>query len=197
LLTLLTVTAISFVSWLVFIHFTNFELFTKLFREHQLIRFYGWLDPYSYASTHGYQLIQSLLSIGSGQLAGKGFLSGGHAQVWVPEVHTDFIFAVIGEQFGFIGASFLISIYFLLVYRLVQIALTCNDTFGAYLVSGVIGMIIFQAFQNISMTVGLMPVTGIALPFISYGGSALLTNMVAIGIVLNVSMRTKTYMFDN
>src|SRR5690606_11238765 len=144
----------------------------------------------------GYQLIQALLAIGSGRLIGRGFDQGVQARGYIPEVHTDFIFAVIGEEFGFVGASVLIAIYFILIYRLVQIALSCNDQFGSYLVSGIIGLFVFQVFQNIGMTIGLMPITGLALPFISYGGSALLTNMMAMGLVLNVHMRSKSSMFD-
>jgi rod shape determining protein RodA len=197
LLLLLLVLGISLIAGLVFLYFTNIEVFSLLIKKHQLPRIYGWLDPHSDATGYGYQLIQALLAIGSGQLMGKGFSHGSQAQGgWIPEVHTDFIFAIIGEEFGFIGASILISIYFILIYRLVQIALSCNDTFGSYLVSGIIGMLVFQIFQNIGMTLGLMPITGLALPFISYGGSALLTNIIAIGIVLNIAMRTKTYMFD-
>jgi rod shape determining protein RodA len=197
ILFLLALLGIGLVTGLVFLYFINFEVFSLFIKAHQLPRIFGWLDPESEAVGYGYQLIQARLAIGSGQLMGKGFTDGAQSQGgWIPEIHTDFIFSVIGEEFGFIGASILISIYFILIYRLVQIALTCNDTFGSYLVAGVIGMILFQVFQNIGMTIGLMPITGLALPFISYGGSALLTNMIAIGIVLNVAMRTKVYMFD-
>jgi rod shape determining protein RodA len=197
ILFLLGILGVGLITGLVFLYFINFELFSLFIKAHQLPRIYGWLDPESEAAGYGYQLIQARLAIGSGQLMGKGFTDGAQSQGgWIPEIHTDFIFSVIGEEFGFIGASILISIYFILIYRLVQIALTCNDTFGSYLVAGVIGMIVFQVFQNIGMTIGLMPITGLALPFISYGGSALLTNMIAIGIVLNVAMRTKVYMFD-
>ncbi|GGK12646.1 cell division protein FtsW [Caldalkalibacillus thermarum] len=187
---------IALVTGLVFLYFVNFDLFSKIIATHQLNRIYGWLDPFSSPGEFGYQLIQSLMAIGSGQLMGTGFNQGVQSRGYIPEVHTDFIFAVIGEEFGFVGASILIAIYFILIYRLVQIALTCNDMFGSYLVAGIIGMLVFQVFQNIGMTIGLMPITGLALPFISYGGSALLTNMIAMGIVLNVHMRTKTYMFD-
>jgi rod shape determining protein RodA len=197
ILFLLALIGTGLVTGLVFLYFINFELFSLVIKAHQLPRIFGWLDPESEAGGYGYQLIQARLAIGSGQLMGKGFTDGAQSQGgWIPEIHTDFIFSVIGEEFGFIGASILISVYFILIYRLVQIALTCNDTFGSYLVAGVIGMILFQVFQNIGMTIGLMPITGLALPFISYGGSALLTNMIAMGIVLNVAMRTKVYMFD-
>lgn len=197
ILFLILFAGVGIIAVLILLYFLNFDLFSKLIAPHQLNRIYGWLDPQGTAGDFGYQLVQAMLAIGSGQLLGRGLGEGIQAQGgWIPEVHTDFIFAVIGEEFGFIGASILISVYFILIYRLVQIALSCNDLFGTYLVSGIIGMILFQVFQNIGMTIGLVPITGLALPFISYGGSALLANMLGIGIVLNVAMRTKTYMFD-
>lgn len=156
------------------------------------------LTPDDDTSGIGYQLNQAILGIGSGQLFGSGFMEGLQTQSDViPEIHTDFIFTVIGEEFGFLGAMVLLIVYFLLFYRMIMIALTCNNLFGTYLVSGVIGLLVFQVFQNIAMTIGLMPITGLALPFISYGGSALLTNMLAIGIVLNVHYRTREYMFKS
>jgi rod shape-determining protein RodA len=186
----------SLIVGLVVLYFVNFELFSKIIEDHQLVRIYGWLDPYSSPGSYGYQLLQALMAIGSGHLMGKGFAEGVQARGYIPEVHTDFIFAVIGEEFGFIGTSILIAIYFVLIYRMVQIALSCNDTFGSYLVAGIIGLIVFQVFQNIGMTVGVMPITGLPLPFISYGGSSLITMMMAMGLVLNVHMRTKSFMFD-
>jgi len=197
ILVLLLILGISVIMGLVFLYFTNIEIFNMIIKQHQLPRIISWLDPEADPKNTGYQLIQSLLAIGSGQLVGKGFTEGSQIQGgWIPEVHTDFIFAVIGEEFGFIGASVLVSVFFILVYRLVQIALSCNDLFGSYVVAGIIGLIVFQVFQNIGMTIGVVPITGIALPFISYGGSALVTNMLAMGIVLNIAMRTKNYMFD-
>lgn len=194
---LFLLSGIGLIAFLVFLYFVNLDLFNKIVAPHQLNRIYGWLDPEGTAGKEGYQLMQAMLAIGSGQLFGRGLGEGIQAQGgWIPEVHTDFIFAVIGEEFGFIGASFLISIYFIFIYRLVQIALSSNDLFATYVISGIIGMILFQVFQNIGMTIGLVPITGLALPFISYGGSALISNMIAVGIVLNIAMRTKTYMFD-
>ncbi|WP_202078709.1 rod shape-determining protein RodA [Caldalkalibacillus salinus] len=191
--------AVSIIAGIVFLYFVNYDWFSKIIQGHQLERIHGWLNPELYASDMSYQLLQSLNSIGSGQLIGKTldesvFVTPQWSRI--PENHTDFIFAVIGEEFGFIGASVLLSVFFLMIYRMVQISLSCNDTFGSYLVAGCIGMTVFQVFQNIGMSIGIMPITGLALPFISYGGSALLTNMIALGIVLNVAMRTKIYMFD-
>jgi rod shape determining protein RodA len=179
---------------LVFIFFQFPDFFHKyILEEYQLNRFYGWLAPYEYSNEQGFQLIRSLLAIGSGELYGKGF---GNIQVYLPEAHTDFIFGIIAEQFGFIGASIVISLFFLLVYRMVHIALESNDLYGSYLCAGVIGMITFQVFQNVGMTIGLLPITGLPLPFISYGGSSLATYMLAIGLVLNVHSRTKKFMFS-
>jgi rod shape determining protein RodA len=179
---------------LVFIFFQFPDFFHKyILEDYQLNRFYGWLAPYEYSNEQGFQLIRSLLAIGSGELYGKGF---GNIQVYLPEAHTDFIFGIIAEQFGFIGASVVISLFFLLIYRMVHIALESNDLYGSYLCAGVIGMITFQVFQNVGMTIGLLPITGLPLPFISYGGSSLATYMLAIGLVLNVHSRTKKFMFS-
>jgi rod shape determining protein RodA len=180
----------------VFIFFTFPDFFNRYILDtnsYKLDRVYGWLNPYEYSSDIGFQLIKSLLAIGSGELYGKGYQQ---LEVYLPEGHTDFIFAIISEQFGFIGGSIVISLFFLLIYRMIHIALESNDPFGSFLCTGVIGMITFQVFQNVGMTVGLLPITGLPLPFISYGGSSLATYMIAIGIVLNVRSRTRKYMFD-
>jgi rod shape determining protein RodA len=179
---------------LVYVYFA----FPTFFKEHilddyQLDRFYGWLAPYEYSSDEGFQLIKSLLAIGSGELSGKGFMK---TDVYLPEPHTDFIFSVIGEQFGFIGTSIVISLFFILIYRMIHIALECKDPYGSFICAGIIGMITFQVFQNIGMTIGLLPITGLPLPFVSYGGSSLATYMLAMGLVLNVRSRTRKYMFD-
>ncbi|MBU9721059.1 MULTISPECIES: rod shape-determining protein RodA [Bacillaceae] len=181
---------------LVWLHNHHFEIFNKIIKNHQLNRIYAWLDPQANIEDTGFQLYQAIQGIGAGQLYGSGLFQGVKSQSGIiPELHTDFIFTVIGEEFGFVGATVLLVVYFLLLYRMVIIAFNCNNTFGTYLVAGVIGLLVFQIFQNIGMTIGLMPITGLALPFISYGGSALITNMLAIGIVLNVNIRTKHYMF--
>ncbi|MCG5102190.1 rod shape-determining protein RodA [Oceanobacillus alkalisoli] len=185
-----------FTSLLVYIFYFHQALFTRFFKPHQLSRIYGWLYPEQYTSDYGYQLQQAMLGIGSGQIGGKGVNQGVQVQSGkVPEAHTDFIFAVIGEEFGFIGSSILIFIYFLLIYRLVQIANESNDLFGSFICIGAVGLISLQVFQNIGMTIGVTPITGIALPFVSYGGSALLTNFIVIGLVLSVHLRTRKYLF--
>ena len=188
--------ALITISAVVYIYFAFPDFFLEYILQgnaYQLDRFYGWLMPYQHSNEQGFQLIRSLLAIGSGELQGKGYQN---SQVTIPEGHTDFIFAVISEQFGFVGASIVISLFFLLVYRMIHIALESHDPFGSYLCAGVIGMITFQVFQNIGMTVGILPITGLPLPFVSYGGSSLATYMIAIGIVLNVRSRTRKFMFD-
>lgn len=183
---------------LVYMYFNHFDVFTSIFETHQLGRIYGWLNPAEHSRGFGYQLQQAMLGIGSGQLTGSGYNQGLQVQNGrIPEAHTDFIFAVIGEEFGFIGASILICLYFLLIYRIITIAFHSNSLFGVYICVGVIGLISFQVFQNIGMTIGLMPITGLALPFVSYGGSALLTNMMALGLVTSVHLRSKSYMFSS
>ncbi|MFA9559087.1 rod shape-determining protein RodA [Evansella sp. AB-rgal1] len=196
MLGLLSSLVLSFIALLIWLHNNYFEIFSLIIRSHQRNRIYAWLDPAGNISGEGYQLYQALQGIGSGRLYGSGFMQGPKTHSGtIPELHTDFVFTVIGEEFGFVGATVLIVVYFLLLYRMVIISFNCNNTFGTYLVAGTVGLFVFQIFQNIGMTIGLMPITGLALPFISYGGSALITNMIAIGIVLNVNIRTKHYMF--
>lgn len=143
------------------------------------------------AQGNAMQILNSLESIGSGGLTGKGYFTEGTlAQLkYVPERHTDFIFSSIGEGLGFVGGAILITAYFLLIFRWVWVALHAKDTFGTCLVIGCVGMLAAHVFENIGMTIGLMPITGIPLPFVSYGGSNMLANMLAVGIVLNVWLR--------
>lgn len=161
-------------------------------KEYQFGRIYSWLDPYNYSSTTGFQLTKSLLAIGSGETGGKGF---GTREVYLPESHTDFIFSIVGEEFGFIGASILISLFFLLIYHIVRVGMETKNDFYTYICVGVISMITFHVFQNIGMTIGLLPITGIPLPFISYGGSSLMGNMLAISLIFSIRYHYKKYMF--
>ncbi|BCB02070.1 FtsW/RodA/SpoVE family cell cycle protein [Bacillus sp. KH172YL63] len=163
-------------------------------KPYQFGRIYAWLDPYNYAKLEGFHLINSLNAIGSGQIFGKGYSD---REVYIPENHTDFIFSVIGEEYGFIGASVVISLYFLLIYHLTKTALDTKEPFNAYVCAGIISMITFHVFQNIGMTIQLLPITGIPLPFISYGGSSLMGNMLALGLVFSMRFHHKTYMFSS
>ncbi len=162
-------------------------------KQYQFGRIYAWLDPYNYTSSEGYQLIKSLLAIGSGTTSGKGF---GNREVYLPEGHTDFIFAVIGEEYGFLGASIVIILYFMLVYNMTKIGLETKNEYNTYICVGVICMLTFHVFENIGMTIGLLPITGIPLPFLSYGGSSLLGNMMALGLIFSIRYHHKKYMFS-
>lgn len=150
------------------------------------------IDPFG----SGYHIIQSKIAIGSGTILGKGLFNGTQSQLnFLPENHTDFIFSVIGEELGFIGCSIVLMLLFLLIYRSISVAYTCNDKFGMLLAVGIGSMLAFEVLVNVGMTMGIMPVTGIPLPFISYGVSALTTNMISIGILLNISNQRTKYMF--
>lgn len=163
-------------------------------QPYQFGRIYSWLDPYNYQSTSGYQLIRSLLAIGSGETIGKGY---NNREVYLPESHTDFIFSVIGEEFGFIGASIVVGLFFMLIYFVTKVGLESVNPYESYICSGVIAMITFHVFQNIGMSIGLLPITGIPLPFISYGGSSLMGNMLAMGLIFSVQYHNKRYMFSS
>ncbi|MBU3160138.1 rod shape-determining protein RodA [Clostridium frigoris] len=167
---------------------------SPIFQTYWKGRLTSFLHPEENASGSGLQLIQSKLAIGSGGIFGRGFGNGVQFNS-VPENHTDFIFAVLAEEWGFIGALLLLLLYGILVYRLIQIAKGSKDIFGTVLCIGFISNLLFSIMQNIGMTVGLMPITGITLPFMSYGGSSLLTSFIALGLVLNVGMRRKKINF--
>jgi rod shape determining protein RodA len=137
-----------------------------------------------------FQTEQSVIAIGSGQFAGKGLFQGTQtALAYVPENHTDFIFTVIGEEFGFLGASLVLGLLLVVIWRGLRIAVLAKDLFGTLLAAGIVGMFAVQSFINIGMTVGIMPVTGIPLPFVSYGGTSLIVWFAVIGLLLNVHMR--------
>ncbi len=144
----------------------------------------------------GFQILQSIVAIGSGGITGQGLFQGTQNQLrFIIEAHTDFIFSVIAEELGFIGAGITIILFINLVYRILKIAYTSKDLVGRLICGGVCTMIIFQAFVNMGMALSLMPLTGIPLPFVSYGGSSYIANIVAIGLVLNVGMRRDKIMF--
>lgn len=175
------------------VYMQEFLVKTFGFSAYQFARIYSWLDPYAYPSDEGRHLITSLNAIGSGMIGGKGFQG---REVYVPEAHTDFIFSVIGEDWGFIGASLVISLYFVLIYHLTRTTLQLKDPFSTYVCTGIIAMITFHVFQNVGMTIQLLPITGIPLPLISYGGSSIMGNMLALGLVFSMKFHHRTYMFS-
>ena len=146
------------------------------------------LDPLG----KGYNVIQSKIAVGSGGLFGKGYLNGTQNQMgFLPAKHTDFIFSTIAEEFGFIGAVVVVLVLMVIISRCFMVAVRSQNKFGRYIASGVGAMLLFHTLENVGMCIGLMPVTGIPLPFFSYGGTSMLTNLIAIGLVLSVSKRNK------
>ncbi|MDR1160216.1 MAG: FtsW/RodA/SpoVE family cell cycle protein, partial [Syntrophomonadaceae bacterium] len=150
-------------------------------------RFLAFLDPWKDAQGFGYQTIQSLYALGSGGLFGLGLGRSRQKYFYIPEKHTDFIFAILGEELGFLGVMVVLGLFVLIAWRGYKIALNAPDKFGNLLATGITTVIIFQALINIGVVAGCLPVTGITLPFISYGGSSLLFSMVGIGLLLNIS----------
>ena len=166
--------------------------FLKGYQKRRILTF---LDPERDPLGAGYHIIQSKIAIGSGMIWGKGYLQGTqNALDFLPEQHTDFIFSVLAEEWGMVGSGMLLLLFFLLILWGLNIAQSCRDPFGTILAVGVTAMIFWQVVINIGMVMGLMPVVGVTLPFISYGGSSIITVMVGIGLLMNVSMRR--YMFE-
>ncbi|MEQ7275406.1 FtsW/RodA/SpoVE family cell cycle protein [Enterococcus thailandicus] len=159
------------------------------FKSYQFARIDSWLDPFHDTSGMSYQPAQGLLAIGSGGLLGKGFNT---SDVYVPVRESDMIFTVIGENFGFIGGAFVIFLYFILIYRMIRVCFDTNNEFYAYIASGLIMMLLFHVFENIGANIGLLPLTGIPLPFISQGGSSILGNMIGIGLILSMRFQNET-----
>lgn len=155
-----------------------------------------FLDPSLDPLGSGYNAIQSKIAVGSGMLFGTGFLKGTQTQYgYLPIKSSDFIFSVISEEFGFIGSVVIIVLFTILLLRIIKISRNANNTFASYAVIGIAGMYAFHFIQNIGMTIGLLPITGVPLPFVSYGGSNLITNGIAMAIVLNISARKSHNMF--
>ncbi|OPA75215.1 cell division protein FtsW [Paenibacillus selenitireducens] len=176
----MVVIAIGTVLWL---YHANHELLSKFVEPHQMSRIQTFLDPTS-DPDKSWHVKNAMSAIGSGGMTGSdgSFLKRG----FIPYAYSDSIYVVIGEGYGFLGSAVLLMLYFLLMYRMVQIVMESRELAGSYLVIGIMGMLVFQIFVNIGMHIGLVPLTGISLPFISYGGSSLLSNMIAIGLVLSV-----------
>lgn len=156
---------------------------------YQKNRILTFINPEKDLSGSGYQAMQSKIAIGSGKIFGRGLFKGVQTQYnYIPEKQTDFIFAVVGEELGLIGGLTLILLYFILLYRLIKIAKNSQDKFGSLMIIGFVAMFLVHIWENIGMTIGLMPITGIPLPFMSYGGTFQLINLLCIGIALSVSV---------
>ncbi len=167
-----------------------------ILKPYQKNRFLVFLNPEFDPSDAGYQVIQSKIAIGSGGFLGQGLMKGTQTQLGLlPAKHTDFIFAVIGEEAGFLGCIIAIGLLIFIIFKCINIARVAKDDFGMFISIGVAAMLLFQTFENVGMCIGVMPVTGIPLPFLSYGGSSMLTNLLAIGLVINVWIRRRIINF--
>jgi len=172
------------------------QLAWHLLKPYQRRRLEIFIDPMQEPWGSGYHLIQSRIAIGAGGLWGQGIQQGTQTQLdFIPEQHTDFIFSAIGEEMGFVGTLTVLILFWILCARLIWIAQGAKDNFGSLITIGVLAMILFQAVVNIGMTIGLAPITGLPLPFLSYGRSALLTNFLAIGLVESVVMHRQRATF--
>jgi rod shape determining protein RodA len=168
----------------------TFGFVFNLFKPYQVERFTAFLRQGSNIQEAGYHLLQSKIAIGSGQLVGKGLMQGSQTNLdFLPAHHTDFVFAVIGEELGLIGALILVGAFCLLMWRGIRIANNARDFYGTMIAYGIVIMFAFQVIVNVGMTMGIMPITGIPLPFVSYGGNSLIVNLAAIGLLTNIHMR--------
>lgn len=162
----------------------------RFLKDYQKERILAFLDPSRDPLGSSYHLTQSKIAVGSGQIWGKGFMAGTQSQLrFIPEKHTDFAFSVFAEEWGFVGVVALFVLYFLIIIYGLTIARRCRDRFGSFVAVGVVSLLFWQVFINVAMVTGIMPVVGIPLPLLSYGGSSLLTTMFALGLLLNISMR--------
>lgn len=174
---------------LVYIFMNQHEIFANLIGStYRLNRFYGWVDPEGTYSNQGYQLFNALMAYGSGGMLGHGFQS---VVISFPEAQTDFIFAVIAQNYGFIGGVLTILVITIFNFLLLRVGIQTNNYRDKYFVAGLFGLFIFQQVWNLSMVMGLLPITGITLPFLSYGGSSLLSYMIAMGMCLDIGKQTK------
>jgi rod shape determining protein RodA len=165
---------------------------TGVVDEYQVARLQSFVDPSADPQATGYQLRQSRITIGSGGILGKGLFNGPQTNGrFVPEQQTDFIFTVAGEELGFVGSSFILLCFTLFFIRAFAIAKRTNDLFGRLVCVGVIAWFAFQTFENIGMAMGLVPMTGVPLPFMSYGGSSMFANLIGLGLIQNVHLRTR------
>ena len=185
---------------LIFISGTNVSIFYKIgiigligiiiliiIAPYRLDRITSFLNPWSDPLGSGFQMIQSLYAIGPGGILGYGLFNSRQKHFYLPEPQTDFIFSIINEELGFIGSLIIISLFVILYYHIIKSTINNNDLFGKYLSFGLCFLLLFQTLLNLSVVVGLVPITGVTLPFISYGGSSLIVSMISIGIILNVS----------
>ena len=162
-------------------------------KDFQRQRLTAFLDRANVSEAVRYNLDQSLIAVGSGGLFGRGYMKGSQTNLdYVPRQHTDFIFTAAGEQFGFVGAVFILLLYALILWRAIRVAALARDPFGTLMAAGIASMLAIQMFVNVGMVIGIMPITGIPLPFMSYGGSSILVSFAGIGMLESIHMRRFT-----
>jgi rod shape determining protein RodA len=160
-------------------------------KTYQVERLTAFLHPSSNPEKRGYQQEESKIAIGSGQKTGRGLNSDQTAQGFVPESHTDFVFAAVGERYGFLGAGVVLLLYGLMMSRALRIVVMAKDLYGSLIAAGVTAMLMFQVFVNVGMTIGIMPITGVTLPLMSYGGSSVITTLLAVGLLQSIYVRAR------
>ncbi|GAA1579697.1 MULTISPECIES: rod shape-determining protein RodA [Kribbella] len=167
---------------------------THVLKRYQIDRFTAFMHPSSDPQGIGYNVNQARIAIGNGGIFGQGLFHGGQTQNgFVPEQHTDFVFTVAGEELGLIGAGAIIVLFAIILFRGLRIAVNARDAFGRLVATGIVCWFAFQAFENIGMTLGIMPVTGLPLPFVSYGGSSMFACLLAVGLLQNIHLRSHRY----
>lgn len=160
-------------------------------KSYQTERLTAFLHPSSNPQKQGYQQQESKIAIGSGEKTGRGAAATQTKLKFVPEDQTDFVFAAVGEQYGFVGAALVLSLYALLIWRTLRILIMARDPFGSLVAAGVVAMLMFQVFVNVGMSVGIMPITGVTLPLMSYGGSSVMTTLLAVGLLQSIYVRAR------
>lgn len=174
--------------WMFFLASASCPLIWNFLKDYQRERLLVFVNPEDDPLGAGYNIIQSMIAIGSGGISGKGYMQGTQTQLsFIPEHHTDFIFSVVGEEWGFVGSVVVLGLYYLMLQKSFEIARKARDREGSLLALGIASMFAVQVVINVGMTVGLLPVTGLTLPFISYGGSSLVFSFAAVGMLLNIS----------
>jgi rod shape determining protein RodA len=164
----------------------------QVLKPYQQERLTGFLNPSSDPRDQTYQINQSRIAIGSGQKTGRGAAQATQTRLnFLPEHHTDFVFAVVGEEFGFLGAAVVLSLYALLIWRTLRILTLAKNLYGALIAGGIVAMLMFQVFVNVGMTIGIMPITGVPLPLMSYGGSSVLVTLMAVGILQSIHVQAR------
>ncbi len=168
------------------------KLGVEVLKPYQVDRLTSFLNPSENPQGEGYQVSQSITAIGSGQKTGRGAESATQTKLdFLPEHHTDFVFSVVGEEFGFMGAAIILSLYALMIWRCLRILTTAKNLYGALIAGGIVAMLMFQIFVNVGMTIGIMPVTGVTLPLMSYGGASVITTFLALGLLQSIHAQAR------